>query len=105
MLNKKLQSAPKSKLKTTLTAISSDVCLEKQGLLKRIHKSSLPKAKSFRLRDFEMKNLSNIKTHINNNCDRMEYSDSQVIRGIINYVSQHLDKDVTSILACVRNSS
>jgi hypothetical protein len=105
MLNKKLESISESKLSKALTQITEGKTIEKTGFLKSSNKSSLFKTKSFRLREADFINLSNIASKINNNDTRMSYSDSQVIRGIINYISDNLDSNIKKIMPYIKGSS
>ena len=49
--------------------------------------------------------LSTITTKINNSDERMSYSDSQVIRGIINYISDNMDNNLKKLLPYIKSSS
>ena len=69
MLNKKLESISESKLSKALTQITEGKSIEKTGFLKSSNKSSLFKTKSFRLREADFINLSNITSKINNKRD------------------------------------
>jgi hypothetical protein len=105
MLNKKLNSLSESKLSKTLTQITEGGNIEKTGFIKSSNKSSLFKTKSFRLREADFVSLSTITTKINNSDERMSYSDSQVIRGIINYISDNMDNNLKKLLPYIKSSS
>jgi hypothetical protein len=105
MLNKKLASMSESKLTKALTQITTGESIEKTGLVNTSGKSSLFKTKSFRLRETDFINLSNIVSHINNTSTRMTYSDSQIIRGLINYISDNMDSNLKKIMPYIQNSS
>ena len=51
-----------------------------------------------------MKNFQNIVSYVNKNKDRKVYSDSQIIRGIINYFSENIDSDFKKIIDHIRVS-
>lgn len=106
MLSKKLKTANiESKLSKTLTEINAGQNQEKTGFIKNPNKSSAFKTKSFRLREADFANLLNIAIHINKNNDRMIYSDSQIIRGIINYMSENLEGNIKKIMPYIKSSS
>jgi hypothetical protein len=94
-----------SKLTKALTQITTGESIEKTGLVNTSGKSSLFKTKSFRLRETDFINLSNIVSHINNTSTRMTYSDSQIIRGLINYISDNMDSNLKKIMPYIQNSS
>lgn len=106
MLNKKLTSLEsESKLAKTIKQLQSAEHKEKTGFVKNPNKSSAFKTKSFRLREADFVNLSNIANQINTMDDRMSYSDSQIIRGLINFVSDNIDTHLKKILPYVKSSS
>lgn len=105
MLNKKLNSLSESKLSKTITQITEGGNIEKTGFIKPSNKSSLFKTKSFRLREADFVSLSNITAKINNSDERMNYSDSQIIRGLINYISDNMDNNLKKILSYIKSSS
>lgn len=105
MLSKKLKNLPDSKLEKAINSITKDQEVKKTGFLKTSSKTSLFKTKSFRLREADLSNFENITSYINNNNDRMKYSDSQILRGIINYLSDNIDNNFKKILPYVRSSS
>lgn len=104
MLSKKLNSSSNTKLSQTIAKINSEGEYEKKGFISS-KKSYLLKTKSFRLREADLNNFINIVTHVNNNDTRMEFSESQVIRGIINYLSDNIDGNVKKIMPYIRTSS
>lgn len=105
MLNKKLKVLEESKLAKTLTKITEEVSHEKTGFVLETTKSSLFKTKSFRLREADLLNLKNIISYVNNNDRRMSYSDSQIIRGLINYFSDNAEANIKKVLPYIRSSS
>lgn len=105
MLNKKLNSISESKLTKAITQITSGEVIEKTGFVNSASKSSLFKTKSFRLRETDFINLSNIVSHINKSSTRMTYSDSQIIRGLINYISDNIDSNLKKVMSYIQNSS
>ena len=105
MLNKKLKTLPESKLAKTLSRLSENEQLEKTGLIQSSTKSFLYKTKSFRLREEDLISLTNIVSHVNSRSTRQVYSDSQVIRGLINYLSDNVDSNINKILPYIKSSS
>jgi len=105
MLDKKLNLAAKSKLSQTLDQMSQGTIVEKTGFIKKTSKSQLFKTKSFRLRETDISNLSNIANTINALDNRMYFHDSQIIRGIVNYISDNLDTHKTKLLPYINSSS
>lgn len=106
MLNKKLGAASSSKLTQALNQITRHAeNREKTGFITSSNKTSLFKTKSFRLREADLMNFKNIVSYVNTNDDRMKYSDSQIIRGLINYFSENIDKDFKKIISHIKTSS
>jgi hypothetical protein len=106
MLSKKLKDTPSSKLEKTVAKITKDQEAPKTGFIKKPSKTSLFKTKSFRLREADLSNFENIISYINNNDnDRRQYSDSQILRGLINYLSDNMDSNFKKIVPYVRSSS
>ena len=105
MLNKQLKNSSQSKLSKALNQIVEDNQHEKTGFITKINKTSLFKTKSFRLRESDLKNFENIASYVNKSEDRKIYSDSQIIRGIINYFSDNIDSDFKKIIEHIRVSS
>jgi hypothetical protein len=105
MLNKKLKDIPSSKLEKIVTKITKDEETSKTGFIKTSSKTSLFKTKSFRLREADLLNFENIISYINNNEDRRKYSDSQILRGLINYLSDNMDSNFKKIIPYIRSSS
>lgn len=106
MLNKKLTSPSNTKLSKVINNLSANPNkVEKSGLIKKPKKSSLLKTKSFRLREADLLNFSNIVSYVNDHEERMEYSDSQVIRGLINYISDNADTNIKKLMPYIRTSS
>jgi hypothetical protein len=105
MLDKKLKGLADSKLTKVLNQITTDQATSKTGFLSESNKSSLFKTKSFRLREGDVANLNNIISCVNNNNTRMRYSDSQIIRGLINYFSDNADNNIKKIMPYIISSS
>jgi len=105
MLSKKLKGVAESKLTKALNRITTDQTSIKTGFLVETKKSSLFKTKSFRLREADVANLENIVSYVNNKNDRMKYSDSQIIRGLINYFSENADNHITKAMPYIKSSS
>lgn len=105
MLNKKLTTTVESKLSKTLSQITSGQSIEKVGFVRPQNKFASFKSKSFRLRESDFVNLSTISSQINSGDDRMIYSDSQIIRGMINYVSANLDRNLKGLMLYIKDSS
>jgi hypothetical protein len=105
MLNKQLKNISQSKLSKALNKIVEEARPEATGFITKINKTSLYKTKSFRLRESDLKNFENIVSHVNKNEDRKNYSDSQIIRGIINYFSENIESDFKKIIEYIRVSS
>ena len=105
MLSKQLKDVSQSKLSKALNKIVEETKQEKTGFITKINKTSLFKTKSFRLRESDLKNFENIISYVNKNEDRKIYSDSQIIRGIINYFSENIDSDFKKIIDYIRVSS
>ncbi|MFK8040600.1 MAG: hypothetical protein AB8B67_04650 [Rickettsiaceae bacterium] len=105
MFNKKLKDISNSKLEKTVNHLIQNQEIDKTGFVKKSTKTSLFKTKSFRLREADLLNFENITSYINNNNDRMKYSDSQILRGLINYLSDNMDNNFKKILPYVRTSS
>lgn len=106
MLNKKLKNSSNTKLSrvvSNLTVTSNTV--EESGFIQKTKKSSLLKTKSFRLREADLMNFANIVSYVNKHEERMEYSDSQVLRGLINYLSDNADTNIKKLMPYIRTSS
>lgn len=105
MLSKKLKGASDSKLTKALNKITEESSqIEKSGFIKDKNKP-LFKTKSFRLREADLINFKNIISYTNDNDDRMNYSDSQVLRGLINYFADNIEKDYKKIIKYIQTSS
>lgn len=101
-----LASQTNSKLEKALVQIGEKKEIEKSGFVKKVNKTSLFKTKSFRLREFEIENLKNVAAHINQKDERKIYTDSQIIRGIINFCSQNIETDLKrKLMEHIRQSS
>lgn len=106
MLNKKLKNSSTTKLSEVTDNLDKNPeKIEKTGFIKKTKKTSLFKTKSFRLREADLINFTNIVSHVNGQEERMEYSDSQVIRGIINYISDNADGNIKKLMPYIRTSS
>jgi hypothetical protein len=103
---RKLVPQSESKLSKTLAKIAHNEIAEKTGFIdNKIDKTIYFKTKSFRLRQADSNNLFLIVKEINKLSERKIYSDSEVIRGIINYISDNLPATAKKLLTYVRNSS
>lgn len=95
-----------SKLSKTVAKIISEKPIEKSGFITSYHdKTTRYKTKTFRLRQLDAENLTNIVRTINNHDNRKIYSDSEVIRGLINYISDNLDSNIKKLTTYINNSS
>ncbi|WPY01865.1 hypothetical protein Trichorick_01788 (plasmid) [Candidatus Trichorickettsia mobilis] len=95
-----------SKLSKTIAKFSQDIPLEKTGFINQSNDKTIYfKTKSFRLRQSDFANLSQIVHEINKASERKNYSDSEVIRGIINYISDNLDNNLKKLIKHVKDSS
>ena len=102
----KIQPSKESKLSRTVAKIAQDEVVEKSGFIADYNNKTIYyKTKSFRLRQLDSMNLASIVKEINKNSDRKIYSDSEVIRGIINYISEHSDTNIKKLMPYIRNSS
>jgi hypothetical protein len=102
---RKLAPQSESKLSKAIAKITQNETYEKTGFLEKIDKTAYYKTKSFRLRQPDFANLSMIVNEINKASERKIYSDSEVIRGIINYMSDNLDSNIKKVILYVKNSS
>ena len=105
MLSKKLKGATESKLTKALNQITESRESEKTGFITDSQKTSLFKTKSFRLREADLINFKNIISYVNNENNRMKYSDSQIIRGLINYFSDNIDNNLKKVIPYIKTSS
>jgi len=94
-----------SKLSKTIAKFSEDTPMKKTGFVNSNDKTIYFKTKSFRLRQSDFANLSQIVHEINKESERRNYSDSEVIRGIINYVSINLESNIKKLIKHVKDSS
>lgn len=100
--------APKkeSKLSKTIAKLTQDEDLEKAGFLGFTNqRSTCYKTKSFRLRELDALNLKKIVNEINKTAPRKNYSDSEVIRGLINFISSNFDINLKKLIHHINNSS
>lgn len=105
MLNKKLQNTENTKLAKIINQISEGKLIEKPGFIKKTKNTATFKSKTFRLREPDFINLSSIISQINEEEERIEYSDSQVIRGLINYMANNMKTKLKKILPYIKSSS
>ena len=105
MLSKKIQNSTITKLSKTLKDLENNNFIENTGFIQNSKKSSLLKTKSFRLREADLKSFANIVSYVNSSENRKEYSDSQVIRGLINYISDNVDSNIKKVMPYIRSSS
>lgn len=105
MLSKKLKGVSESKLTKALNQLTEEGNSEKTGFLVEANKSLSYSTKSFRLREADLLNLANIISYVNNGEKRKKYSDSQIIRGLINYFSDNIDSNIKKALPYIRTSS
>jgi hypothetical protein len=101
----KIPPNKESKLSRVVAKIALDGEIEKSGFIPDNNKTVYYKTKSFRLRQLDSVNLANIIKRINQNSDRKIYSDSEVIRGMINYISEFSDTNIKKLISYVKNSS
>ena len=95
-----------SKLSKTLAKMSQDDNSEKTGFItSKNDKTTYFKTKSFRLRELDFANLLFIVKEINKKSERKTYSESEIIRGIINYISDNLESNSKKVLTYIKNSS
>lgn len=105
MLKKKIKINTESKLTQTLQKLSTGATTEKAGFIDNNKKTSLIRLKSFRLRETDLINLSNIVSYVNSHDARMKYSNSQVIRGLINYISNNINDNISPLMEYIKSSS
>lgn len=106
MANIKLNPPAESKLSKIVAKISQEKFIEKSGFTSYTEdKTIYYKTKSFRLRQSDFANLALIVKEINKLNDRKIYSDSEVIRGLINYTSDNITTHIKRLISYVKNSS
>jgi effector-binding domain-containing protein len=105
MRKPKFIPSTESKLSKTISKISSLEETEKTGFLTSQNDKTFFKTKSFRLRQADFINFSVIVQEINKNNDRKVYSDSEVIRGMINYVSNNYEPIIKKLISYIKDSS
>lgn len=102
----KIPPLTESKLSKVVAKIAKDETIEKSGFITDYSDKTIYfKTKSFRLRQLDFMNLTSIVKEINRNSDRKIYSDSEVIRGMINYISENLDINSKKLMTYIKNSS
>ncbi len=102
MLSKKLNKIPQSKLATAAKKNDEQKIHDNNGFMYKA--DTTLKTKSFRLSEYDKQNLKNLTIIINKNSDRKRCTESRVIRGIINYVSKNIDKDLQKIMPYIKES-
>jgi hypothetical protein len=103
---RKLISPSESKLSKTIAKITQNDLQEKTGFItSERNKSSCYKTKSFRLRESDSLNLKKIIKEVNKVSERKIYSDSEVIRGIINFMSENIESNIKKLIPHINNSS
>ena len=106
MHKSKVTAPNESKLSRTLAKFSQNIPTEKAGFITHnSDKTIYFKTKSFRLRQTDFINLSKIVSKINKESTRKNYSDSEVIRGIINYISEGLEGHSKKLINHIKDSS
>jgi ribosomal protein L30/L7E len=102
----KIKPPLESKLSKTITKIAQDGEIEKSGFVNSSNdKTIYYKTKSFRLRQSDAINLTMIVKEVNKTSHRKIYSDSEVIRGLINYVSDNIEVSLKKLSVYIKNSS
>lgn len=102
----KINPPLESKLSKTIAKIAQDEEIEKSGFITNSNdKTIYYKTKSFRLRQSDAANLTMIAKEINKSSHRKIYSDSEIIRGLINYISDNLDVSLKKLSSYVKSSS
>jgi hypothetical protein len=101
----RIPPSSESKLSRVVAKIAQDGEIEKSGFIPDSNKTVYYKTKSFRLRQSDSVNLANIIKKINQDSNRKIYSDSEVIRGMINYISEHSDTNLKKLISHVKSSS
>lgn len=102
----KITPLTESKLSKTITKIAHDEPLEKSGFVTSSNdKTTHYKTKTFRLRQSDAMNLTNVVKEINKANHRKMYSDSEVIRGLINYISDNIDSHIKKLISYTNSSS
>lgn len=106
MLESKLKNASNSKLSKALLQITdnNNDAAAKTGFIKNNIDSANLKIKSFRLRESDCINLSKITSYINKENNRKKYSDSQTIRGIINYIADKISTNPSKVIDYIKSS-
>ncbi len=102
----KINPPLESKLSKTITKIAQEEKIEKSGFITSSNvKTTHYKIKTFRLRQSDAINLTTIVKEINKSNHRKIYSDSEVIRGLINYISDNIDSHIKKLSIYINNSS
>jgi hypothetical protein len=103
---RKLKPGLESKLSKTVAKIAQNELSEKAGFIStKSENTALTKIKSFRLRPPDFANLSQLVKEINQLSERKTYTESEVIRGVINYINENLDAHMKKLIVYIRNSS
>ncbi|WP_218459774.1 hypothetical protein [Rickettsia sp. TH2014] len=106
MRKSKINPLTESKLSKTVAKIIAEKPIEKSGFITSSNnKTTHYKTKTFRLRQLDAENLIKIVKVINNHNHRKIYSDSEVIRGLINFISDNLDVNIKKLTSYINSSS
>jgi predicted transcriptional regulator len=106
MHKSKINPLAESKLSQTVAKIISEKPIEKSGFITSSNnKTTHYKTKTFRLRQLDAENLIKIIKAVNHYNHRKTYSDSEVIRGLINFISDNLDTNVKKLTNYINASS
>jgi hypothetical protein len=106
MHKSKLNPFAESKLSKTVTKIIANKPIEKSGFITSSNdKTTHYKTKTFRLRQLDAENLIKIVKAVNSHNHRKIYSDSEVIRGLINFISDNLDSNIKKVTNYINSSS
>jgi hypothetical protein len=103
---RKFTPSVESKLSKTVAEIALNKPSEKAGFINtKTENTTYFKTKSFRLRPQDSANLSELMREINQLSERKTYSESEVIRGVINYITDNLDSHIKKLTPYIRTSS
>ncbi|EER20810.1 MULTISPECIES: hypothetical protein [spotted fever group] len=106
MHKSKINPLAESKLSKTVAKIIAEKPIEKSGFITSSNnKTTHYKTKTFRLRQLDAENLIKIVKVVNNHNYRKMYSDSEVIRGLINFISDNLDSNIKKLTSYINSSS
>lgn len=106
MHKSKINPLAESKLSKTVAKIIAEKPIEKSGFITSSNnKTTHYKTKTFRLRQLDEENLIKIIKSVNHSNHRKTYSDSEVIRGLINFISDNLDANIKKLTSYINSSS